>query len=78
MWVPCPFNGPATSIKVGFASIALQGVGRHVGDWERISNFSGERVGSWTLVIWSSSLETKRLFICGEMGMQAIPILGAI
>ncbi|XP_062209841.1 hypothetical protein At1g04090-like [Phragmites australis] len=45
MWVFCPFNGPAT-IKVGFASFALQKVGRHVGDWEhftlRISNFSGE------------------------------------
>uniref|UniRef100_A0A0A9FYA5 Vacuolar protein sorting-associated protein 62 n=1 Tax=Arundo donax TaxID=35708 RepID=A0A0A9FYA5_ARUDO len=45
MWVFCPFNGPAT-IKVGFASFALQKVGRHIGDWEhftlRISNFSGE------------------------------------
>jgi hypothetical protein len=44
MWVFCPFNGPAT-IKVGFASFALEKVGRHVGDWEhftlRISNFSG-------------------------------------
>lgn len=45
MWVFCPFNGPAT-IKIGFASFALQKVGRHTGDWEhftlRISNFSGE------------------------------------
>ncbi|KAG2543583.1 uncharacterized protein LOC120688042 [Panicum virgatum] len=45
MWVFCPFNGPAT-IKVSFASFALQKVGRHIGDWEhftlRVSNFSGE------------------------------------
>lgn len=45
MWVFCPFNGPAT-IKVGFASFALQKVGRHIGDWEhftlRVSNFSGQ------------------------------------
>ncbi|KAG2543584.1 hypothetical protein PVAP13_9NG760600 [Panicum virgatum] len=36
MWVFCPFNGPAT-IKVSFASFALQKVGRHIGDWEHFT-----------------------------------------
>jgi hypothetical protein len=86
MWVFCPSNGPAP-IKVGFASSALQKVGRHV--WgvgafhppnkQLLSfNFRLSTSRSTVGVIWCSSLKTKRLFIRREMDMQAIPILDAI